>query len=137
MDTRVVEVAADKEEEEGVFQFQTSLLQITTDATNATRLVILSVNVLMEMVSTVIVVEAEVVDMDMEATASASNATGLDILPANVERNRIGATSVKNMDILRGTVARMTIPATIVIKLVILSRIVPMQELNPATSVEE
>ena len=87
----------------------------------------------MEMVSIIIMVKAKLV----ATTASASNATGLDIMPGTAGRKKIGAPSVKDTDILPGTVARMRTPATIVIRLVILSRIVPTLELRPATSAEE
>jgi len=81
--------------------------------------------------------EAEAEDTAVAEEASAINATGLDILPANAGRKKTVATSVTELDILRGTVVRKRTPATIVTRLDILSKIVQMLELKPATSAEE
>lgn len=63
-----------------------------------------------------IVVVVEVEDTAAVEAASATNATGLDILPANAGRRRTVATNVTELDTLQGTVARKRIPATIVIR---------------------
>jgi len=69
-----------------------------------------------EMEAMIVVVVEEVVDTAEVEAASATNATDLDILPANVGRRRTVATNVTELDTLQGTVARKRIPATIVIR---------------------
>lgn len=64
-------------------------------------------------------VEEEVVTLE-DKDPNVTNATGLDILPGNVARRKIAATSVTVPDTLQGTVSRMRILATIAMRLVTL-----------------
>lgn len=65
-------------------------------------------------------VEEEVVVTLEDKDPNVTNATGLDILPGNVVKRKIAATSVTVPDTLQGTASRMRILATIAMRLVTL-----------------